>query len=167
MVYSNRTGSPAAQRNTLVPDLALSEIPSALSWIVHMLLWGSLTLWHMSTVHSPFLRLITSNFSSIQIVFHWVFTWIALGAVDLCFSFILVRKANHQHNQFIYMTDGVTVTSLSASLLQKISTAMDHLWKIMLKQNCTKRNCVKWDLPVHAYTLLYLGYSSAKRAIHK
>jgi hypothetical protein len=35
-----------------------------------------------------------SNFSSIPIVFHQFFTWIALGDVDLRFSLILVGKAN-------------------------------------------------------------------------
>jgi len=39
-------------------------------------------------------RLITSNVSSIQIVFHHFFTWIALGSVDLHVSVILVTKAN-------------------------------------------------------------------------
>jgi hypothetical protein len=35
-----------------------------------------------------------SNFSSVQFVFHQLFTWIALGDADLDFSLILVRKAN-------------------------------------------------------------------------
>ena len=49
----------------------------------------------MSTIHSTFLRrLITSNFSSIQILLHQIFTWIALSDVDLCFPLILVIKAN-------------------------------------------------------------------------
>jgi hypothetical protein len=34
-----------------------------------------------------------SNFSSMPIVFHQFFTWIALGDVDLCFSLELLRKA--------------------------------------------------------------------------
>jgi hypothetical protein len=34
------------------------------------------------------------NFSSIPIVFHQFFTWIAPGDADLGFSLILVRKAN-------------------------------------------------------------------------
>jgi len=93
-----------------------------------------------------------------------VFPWIVLGDVDLYFLFMLVRKASHQHTQFIYMTDRVTVTSLSASLLQQINVATDCVCNIMLKQNCTKRNCVKWDLPVHAYTLLYVGYISTKKS---
>jgi len=33
----------------------------------------------------------------------------------------------HQHNQSIYVTEGVTVMSLAASLLRKISAAIDHL----------------------------------------
>jgi len=49
----------------------------------------------MSIIHSPFSdRLITSNFSSVLIVCRRFFTWIALGDVDLHFSFMLVRKAN-------------------------------------------------------------------------
>jgi len=60
-----------------------------------MLLQMSLTLWRMSTIHSPFSnRLITSNFSSVLIVCCQFFTWIALGDVDLHFSFTLVRKAD-------------------------------------------------------------------------
>jgi len=34
----------------------------------------------------------TSNFSSILIVFYWFFTWISLDDVDLHFSLMLVRK---------------------------------------------------------------------------
>jgi len=49
----------------------------------------------MSTILSPFSsQLISSNFSSIPIVFHQFFTWIALGDVDLHFSLILATKAN-------------------------------------------------------------------------
>jgi urease accessory protein UreF len=40
----------------------------------------------------------------------------------------------HQHNHSIHITDGVTVTSLPASLLQKRSATMDRLCQIMLKQ---------------------------------
>jgi hypothetical protein len=49
----------------------------------------------MSTFLSPFSsRLVTSNFSSTPIVFHRIFTWIALGDVDLRFSLMLIRKAD-------------------------------------------------------------------------
>jgi hypothetical protein len=49
----------------------------------------------MSTIHSPFSdQLITSIFSSALIVCRRFFTWIALGDVDLHFSFMFVRKAN-------------------------------------------------------------------------
>ena len=89
----------------------------------------NLTLWHMPTICSPFSsQLITSNLSSILIIFHQFFTRSAPGNVDLHFSLILVTKANaveaettsaarlyHQHNQFIHMTDCMTVMSLSAS----------------------------------------------------
>jgi len=36
------------------------------------------------------------------------------------------------------MTDGMTVTSLSASLLQKINSAMDHLCQVMLNQTLSR-----------------------------
>jgi hypothetical protein len=50
----------------------------------------------MATIYSSFTnKLITSNFSSIPIVFYPFFTWISLGGVDLCFSLMLVRKANN------------------------------------------------------------------------
>jgi len=71
-----------------------------------------------------------------------------------------------RHNQSIHMTNGVTLMSLPASLLQKISAAMDRLcqitlnWKlpcnfkkwckfqVVLQQNLTKRIRMKWDLLV-------------------
>jgi hypothetical protein len=60
-----------------------------------MLPQASLTLWHMPTIHSPFsIQLITSNFSSVLIVFCQIFTWVALGDVDLCLTLTLVTKAN-------------------------------------------------------------------------
>ena len=125
-------------------------ILTALSQIVHTLLWVNLILRHMSIIRSPFsIWLITSNFSSILIVFQWFFTWIALGEADLCFSLILVTKANtleggttsatwlyHQCNRPTHVTDGMTVTSLCASLQHEASAAMGHIrqnvfnWKI-------------------------------------
>ena len=121
------------------------------------LLWASLTLWRMSTIHSPFSsQLITCNFSSILIVFHQFFTWIALGDADLRFSLILVRKASaveeetkwstwlyHQCNQSIHVTYGVTVTSLPASLLQKMSANTDCLSEIALNRKLP-RKFEKW-----------------------
>lgn len=87
---------------------------------------------------------------------------------------MLVTKANvvekenkraarlyHQHNPSIHVTGSTTVTSLSASLQQRISVAMDCLCQIVvnwtllqkfekwckfstvLKRNCTKCNCIK------------------------
>ena len=54
-----------------------------------MLLSVYLTLWHMSTIRSPFLsQVITSNFLSVLIVFHQFSTWIARSDVDLCFLLI-------------------------------------------------------------------------------
>jgi hypothetical protein len=49
----------------------------------------------MSTICPSFSGwLITSNFSSVLIVFHQFFTWIALGDADLHFLLMVVRKAN-------------------------------------------------------------------------
>ena len=103
---------------------------------------------HKSTVRSPLSgQLITSNFSSIVIVFRWVFTWFALKWWTFRFPTHLGKKSQrystagclyHKHNQSIRVTDGVTVTSLSASLLQKISAGTDRL-----SQNAFNRNyCV-------------------------
>jgi hypothetical protein len=49
----------------------------------------------------------------------------------------------HQRNQSIQVTDGMTVMSLSASLLQKIKVAMDHLCQITLNQKLL-RKFEKW-----------------------
>jgi len=84
-------------------------------------------------------ELIASNFS-VPIVFRQFFTWVTLGDVDLRFS-LMLRKAveeetklgaclYHRCNQSIHWTDGVTVVSLSASLLQKISVHMNHVCEI-------------------------------------
>jgi hypothetical protein len=110
-----------------------------------MLIWANVTLWHMSTICIPFPSQLMSNFLSVQIVYHWFLTWFALCDVDLCFSLMLIRETNaaekvtrwakwlyHQHNQSIHMTDGMTVTSLSASLLSKISAAKDLVCRIVL-----------------------------------
>ena len=119
----------------LVPDLALSVILSKLSWIAHKLILASLTLWHMSVIHSCFSsQLITS-----------IFTQIALCEVDLHFLLILVKKANaveegttratwlfHQCNESIHVTDGMKVTSLAASHQYKTSAVTDRLWQIAL-----------------------------------
>jgi len=63
--------------------------------------------------------------------------------VDLRFSLVLLRKASaveeetkwaawlyHRCNQSIHLTEGVTVMSHSASVLQKISMHMNHLCEI-------------------------------------
>jgi len=64
---------------------------------------------------------------------------------------MLVRKAGaaeektkwtvwlyHQCGQPIHMTDGMTMVSLYATVLQKINVAMDHLCQIALNENCAK-----------------------------
>jgi hypothetical protein len=49
----------------------------------------------MSTIHSSLSRgLITYDFSTVPVVLHGIFTWIALDYVDLYFSVMLVRKTN-------------------------------------------------------------------------
>jgi len=48
----------------------------------------------MSTFRSHFSSQLTSNFSSVLIIVRLFFTWIALGDVDLCFTLMLLRKAN-------------------------------------------------------------------------
>jgi len=50
----------------------------------------------------------------------------------------------HQHNQSIHITDGMTVMSLSSSLLQKISVAMDDLCQIALNQKLSHK-FEKWS----------------------
>jgi hypothetical protein len=45
----------------------------------------------------------------------------------------------NQHNQSIHMSDGVTVTSLFASLQHKASMATDHLSQIMLCQKLSHK----------------------------
>jgi hypothetical protein len=77
-----------------------------------------------------------------MIVFWQFFTLIAPGDVSLCFSLILIPKVDvveegttsavwlyHQHNQTTHVTDGVTVTSLSAILKHKKNAARDHYSK--------------------------------------
>jgi hypothetical protein len=100
----------------------------------------------------PIICSLFTNFSSIPIVFHQFFTWIALCYVDLHFSFMLARKGKdtksamwsyHQRNQSMHVTDGMTVMSLSVGLLQKISADTDCLCRIALNQNLS-RKFEKW-----------------------
>jgi hypothetical protein len=80
------------------------------------------------------------------------------------FLLMLVGKANaveektkwatrfyHLHNQYIHVT-GVTVTSLSASLWQKISAATDSLCKIAINQKllCTFEKWCKFSSRIKA-----------------
>ena len=116
----------------------------------------------MSPIHLPFpSQLITSNFSSILIIFCLFFTWIAPSNADLRFRLILVTKANaveegtvsseclyHHCNQSIHLTDGMTGMSFSAILQHKKSAARGCLCQIVLNQSHAKRNRVRKDLPV-------------------
>ena len=78
------------------------------------------------------------------IVFYQFLTCIALDDIALWFSVMLVRRANaveekincdvlfySQRNQSIHVTNGMTVMSFSANLLQKISVTIDCLCQIM------------------------------------
>lgn len=114
------------------------------SIIIFMNLWANLTLWHMLTICYRFSSwLITSNLSSIMIVFSWLFTWIAQDDVDLHTYIILFNKKpmplkgkhHHPHDYITniispHMTDGVTGTSFSGGLQHKTSTARDCLCQI-------------------------------------
>jgi hypothetical protein len=75
-----------------------------------------------------------------------IFTWTALGDVDLYNWIILVTKVNaaaggttsparlyHQCNQSPFELIGTTVTSLSANLQYKTIAARDHLCQIALQ----------------------------------
>jgi hypothetical protein len=115
---------------------------SALSQIVCMLLWVSLILNHRSAIQLHFSsRLITSNFSSVMDVFCQIFTWIALGDVDLCFLLVMsLHTCDWQ--QWCYFL----LSSYRRCLL-----ATDHLCQIVLnekllsklKNKCKLSSCVK------------------------
>ena len=94
MVHSDKT-LVVLLLNTLVLVLLLAVILSSLSHIICMLIWVTLTLWHISTIFLPFSGwFIMFHLSSILIAFDQFFTWIALGDVHLHLSLILVTKAN-------------------------------------------------------------------------
>jgi hypothetical protein len=83
------------------------------------------------------------------------FTWITLGDGDLLFSLILIKAIvlewgttlavclYHQHFQSTHMTDGMIVMSLSASLQNKTSAAMDCLCQIVLNWKISCIVCAK------------------------
>jgi hypothetical protein len=62
---------------------------------------------HFNNFFASASRLFTYNFSSITIVFHRFFTWIALGDVDLRFS-LMVRIANAVEEEINESRDYVT-----------------------------------------------------------
>jgi hypothetical protein len=144
-----------------------------------MLLWVNLTLQHMRTIHSPFSgQLITCNFCSVPTVFHWCFTWVALGDVHLCFS-LMVTKASavegELHQPCVYIINIIYLYTwlmawqwhhflLASNTRQKWPQIMyatlcytkhypvklkSHAsFKVTLKWNHAKRNSIKWDLQV-------------------
>jgi hypothetical protein len=116
-------------------------------------------IYGMSAVYSSLSgRLLTSNLSWILIVFRRFFTWIALGNVRiyLRFSLTLERRANaveeetkwtarlyHHRNQSTHVTDSVTVTSLTAGLLQMTRAAKNSICQIALNRKLL-RKFEKW-----------------------
>jgi len=123
-------------------DLARSLILSALSGIGHAQLWVSLTLRHMSAFCSTFLSELITSLVLNSDCLALIFIWIPLGDVEFHVSLIWESEAvclYQQCNQSIHMTDGMTVTSLSASPLNKISVAMDHLCQITLKRKLSHK----------------------------
>ena len=115
---------------------------STITYCNQIVIWANLTSWHMSTICSPFLCwLSTSNFSSILTIFA-KFSLELHYVMQICFSLILVTKANtasamqlyHRCNQSIHITDGMTMMSLSAILQHKTDAAKDCLCQIALNQ---------------------------------
>jgi len=107
---------------------------------------------HVSISFTLFKSAYCVQFPSVPIVFLWYFTWNALGDVDLCSSLMLVKRAiaveeetkwaarlYHQGNQSVYVTDGFTGTSRSASILQKINMAMNCLCQILLNKKLSHK----------------------------
>ena len=140
----------------LSKHLAISWILSALSPIVHVLLWESLTLWHMSTIRSPFYKsayytYFPYNADCLSLIFHLDYTrW-----YRLLFSHIgkrkpmTLRKKLHEYHD--YITNIIKkYTWLMAwqwchfVLVSHRSVAMGHLnwialnWKLLHK---SERGC--------------------------
>jgi hypothetical protein len=96
----------------------------------------------MSTFCSTFLSELITSLVLNSDCLSLILIWIPLGDVDFHFSFIWVSEAGclyQQCNQSIHVTDGMTVTSLSASLLNKISVAMDHLCQITMNKKLSHK----------------------------
>jgi hypothetical protein len=96
----------------------------------------------MSTFCSAFLSQLITSFVLNSDCLSLIFIWIPLGDVDFHVSLIWVSEAvclYQQCNQSIHETDGITVTSLSASLLNKISVAVVHLCQVTLNQKLSHK----------------------------
>jgi hypothetical protein len=126
----------------LSKQVALPLIFSALSWIAHTLLWANRTLRHVSTINSPFsCWLITSNSSSIPIVFHCRFMFLThVGKKTQC-----CWRGNYMTRKITVAMDHLCQIALNQKLLLKFEK---QCILVMLKQNHGKRNCIKWGLPV-------------------
>jgi len=117
-----------------------------------------------------------SNFSSVPSVFHHCHFG-CTSYVDLRFSRMSLRKASavegetesapwlyHRYVQSMHLTEGVTVMSLSASILQKISLHMNHLCEIALNRKllykfemcCKFLSCIKANLCNRSHSQLDL-----------
>jgi len=126
---------------------------------------------------SPFSScLIMSNFPSTLTVFLQLFTWTALGDLDLCFSLILVmllKRKLHQPCDYItkvinphmwlmawqchhFLLDSdirqvwpqIVYAKLNLTKNYCINSKSGVNFKVALKQNHINRNRTKWDLPV-------------------
>jgi hypothetical protein len=103
----------------------------------------------MSTIHSPFKSwLITCNFSSVLIVFHWFFTWIAVGDVDICFSLILLKsqscwRGNCISRVIVSSTQSTCDWWHDSDITFCLPSTQDRCG-----QGSSLPNRVKWDRPV-------------------
>jgi len=110
--------------SSLVPDVALSVILSALSWIVHMLLWVKLTFRHLSTICLPF-QVCLLHLISLQ---YWLSSpFVHVDCFGWCRFTFLTHFGKKRQSYWLYYH-------------------CNH--SCALKWNRLKINCVKQDLPV-------------------
>jgi hypothetical protein len=170
--------------NTLVPDLAVSVILSALSQTVCALLWVDLTLCHMSTIHSTFSsQCTTSNLINTDCLLP-IFNLYCTSWFRFMFLTHSGNKANageggvtqaicsyHQFYQSIHITEGVAVMSLSDTLLHKTCVATFRLCQIVSKWKLSfiiyAKSCYNKQYHVNSrsrvYFLVMLKQNSSKR----
>jgi len=137
---------------------------------VHLVGFTMEIWWYMSTIRSALSgQLITSNFSSIPIFFRRVLTWIALKWWRFSFPIHFGRKSQcysragclyNKYNQSIRVTDCVTVISLSASFLQKISADTDYLSQIAFNRKLLPKSENWWK-----FSRRFKAKSSKKKSL--